>query len=108
MPKLLCNGHWMTPRVNAVGGRTAAHLFHKDQSIKRTSERILFCSMRVSSRTIAKAGLPGLTFVEGYIEVDDVEGMRVQMEGEQPRVEYLVKWKVSQYNSNCFGKLMLI
>ena len=56
-----------------------------------------FVSIGIPSRTVAtRASFAGLTFVEGYIEVEEVEGMRVHMDGETPRVEYLVKWKVSQ------------
>ena len=92
----------MTPRIHGGvtgGGRVAAGVTKTESSLKHSTlhaeGRSIF-SMRAPSRTIARAGLPGLTFVEGYNEVDDVDGMRVQMEGEQPRVEYLVKWKVGQ------------
>jgi hypothetical protein len=44
-------------------------------------------------------GVPGLEFIEGYTEVDEVKGLRVLMEAETPRVEYLVKWKVSEHLS---------
>ena len=56
--------------------------------------------MRSRSRTSAPA-LPGLTFVEGYIEVESIEGMRLHMDGETPRLDYLVKWKVKQQHDSC-------
>eukprot|EP00798_Chlamydomonas_sp_ICE-L_P014312 gene14312-20294_t len=37
--------------------------------------------------------LPGLEFLEGYSEVAEIRGVRLLMEAETPKVEYLVKWK---------------
>eukprot|EP00955_Chlamydomonas_euryale_P117057 366452-Chlamydomonas_euryale.AAC.7 len=46
----------------------------------------------------ARASVLGeLVFVEGYVEVDRVIGSRVVMDGENPKLEYLVKWKVWEH-----------
>jgi hypothetical protein len=47
----------------------------------------------------AGLGLGALVFKEGYIDVEEVLGLRLHMEGENPRPEYLVKWKVSFQHS---------
>lgn len=39
-------------------------------------------------------GLPALIFTEGYTEVEAIEGVRLNLEGDAPVIEYLVKWKV--------------
>ncbi|GAX77715.1 hypothetical protein CEUSTIGMA_g5158.t1 [Chlamydomonas eustigma] len=40
----------------------------------------------------ATFGTP-LVFVEGYTEVEEIQGMRLNLDGQSPKVEYLVKWK---------------
>lgn len=42
----------------------------------------------------ARAGLGELVYAEGYREVEEICGVRLVVEGDDPRVEYLTKWKV--------------
>ena len=74
-------------------GRSVPPAQHPGKQNLSTSFAIPFAT-KIRSSTTTVSALPGLTFVEGYIEVETIEGMRVQMNGETPRVDYLVKWKV--------------
>eukprot|EP00195_Chlamydomonas_chlamydogama_P011127 CAMPEP_0202893062 /NCGR_PEP_ID=MMETSP1392-20130828/2704_1 /ASSEMBLY_ACC=CAM_ASM_000868 /TAXON_ID=225041 /ORGANISM="Chlamydomonas chlamydogama, Strain SAG 11-48b" /LENGTH=406 /DNA_ID=CAMNT_0049577247 /DNA_START=235 /DNA_END=1455 /DNA_ORIENTATION=- len=45
-----------------------------------------------SVQVAATFGTP-LTYIEGYSEVEEILGIRLQMAGDTPKAEYLVKWK---------------
>ncbi|KAG1668488.1 hypothetical protein FOA52_005261 [Chlamydomonas sp. UWO 241] len=57
--------------------------------------RLVVDGERRGSSMVSRAGLGELVYEEGYIEVDEVLGSRIVMDGETPRMEYLVKWKAS-------------
>ena len=52
-------------------------------------------SLRHSTMARATFGeVANLVFREGYTEVEEVLGTRLRMDGDEPKSEYLVKWKV--------------